>query len=121
LVLPAGVDQAGIVSRRERHDTALREYRRVCPDPPADQLAASRDVNRMVAAAINAARVLARAGCVKGAGSLLPTDDGVASLSSAPWGRHGKGYAREKVARDMGAADAATFGTRSAIEDFCYS
>jgi hypothetical protein len=36
------------------HDAALREYRRVCPDAPADQFAASRDVNRMVAAAINA-------------------------------------------------------------------
>jgi hypothetical protein len=36
------------------HDAALREYRRVCSDAPADQLAASREVNRMAAAAINA-------------------------------------------------------------------
>jgi hypothetical protein len=41
-------------SEGECCDAALREYRRVCPDAPADQLAASRDVNRMVAAAINA-------------------------------------------------------------------
>jgi hypothetical protein len=40
-------------SEGECCDAALREYRRVCPDAPADQLAASRDVNRMVAAAIN--------------------------------------------------------------------
>jgi hypothetical protein len=38
-------------SQGECHDAALREYRRVCPDPPADQFAASREVNRMVAAA----------------------------------------------------------------------
>ena len=36
------------------HDAALREYRRIFPDAPPDQLAASREVNRMVAAAINA-------------------------------------------------------------------
>ena len=41
-------------SQGECHDAALREYRRVCPDAPADQLAASREVNRMIAAAINA-------------------------------------------------------------------
>jgi hypothetical protein len=41
-------------SEGECHDAALREYRRVCHDAPADPLAASRDVNRMVAAAINA-------------------------------------------------------------------
>jgi hypothetical protein len=41
-------------SEGECCDAALREYRRVCPDAPADQIAASRDVNRMVAAAINA-------------------------------------------------------------------
>jgi hypothetical protein len=41
-------------SEGECCDAALREYRRLCPDGPADQLAASRDVNRMVAAAINA-------------------------------------------------------------------
>jgi hypothetical protein len=36
------------------HDAALRECRRVWPHAPTDQLAASREVNRMVAAAINA-------------------------------------------------------------------
>jgi hypothetical protein len=41
-------------SQGERHDAALREYRRLCPDAPTDQLAASREMNRMVAAAINA-------------------------------------------------------------------
>jgi hypothetical protein len=41
-------------SQGECCDAALREYRRVCPDAPADQLDASREVNRMVAAAINA-------------------------------------------------------------------
>src|ERR1700730_5344313 len=41
-------------SQGECCDAALPEYRRLCPDPPPDQLAASRDVNRMVAAAINA-------------------------------------------------------------------
>jgi hypothetical protein len=41
-------------SQGESHDAGLREYRRVCPDAPTDQLTASRDVNRMVAAAINA-------------------------------------------------------------------
>src|SRR5260370_117329 len=41
-------------SQGECHDAALREYRRVCSDAPADQLAASQDLNRMVAAAINA-------------------------------------------------------------------
>jgi hypothetical protein len=35
-------------------DAAMAEYRRLCPDAPADQLAASREVNRMIAAAINA-------------------------------------------------------------------
>ena len=39
-------------SQGECHDAALREYRRICPDAPADQLAASGQVNRMVAAAI---------------------------------------------------------------------
>jgi hypothetical protein len=41
-------------SQGECCDAALREYRRICPDAPADQLAASREVNRIVAAAINA-------------------------------------------------------------------
>jgi hypothetical protein len=41
-------------SEGECCDAALREYRRLCPDGPADQLAASGQVNRMVAAAINA-------------------------------------------------------------------
>jgi len=41
-------------SEGECHDAALREYRRVCPDASANQLAASREVNRMVAAVINA-------------------------------------------------------------------
>src|SRR3982074_2434950 len=41
-------------SEGECCDAALREYRRVCPDAPADPLAAWREVNRMVAAAINA-------------------------------------------------------------------
>jgi hypothetical protein len=44
----------GGATQGECHDAALREYRRVCPDAPADQLAASRDINRMIAAAINA-------------------------------------------------------------------
>jgi hypothetical protein len=41
-------------SQGECHDAALREYRRLCPDAPADDLAASGEVNRMIAAAINA-------------------------------------------------------------------
>jgi hypothetical protein len=41
-------------SQGECHDAALREYRRLCPDGPADDLAASGEVNRMIAAAINA-------------------------------------------------------------------
>ena len=43
-------------SQGECHDAALREYRRICPDAPADQLAASGQVNRMVAAAIKLTR-----------------------------------------------------------------
>jgi hypothetical protein len=41
-------------SQGECCDAAMAEYRRVCADAPADQLAASREVNRMIAAAINA-------------------------------------------------------------------
>jgi len=41
-------------SQGECHDAALEEYRRLCHDAPADQRAASGQVNRMVAAAINA-------------------------------------------------------------------
>jgi hypothetical protein len=41
-------------SQGECYDAALREYRRLCPDVPADDLAASSEVNRMIAAAINA-------------------------------------------------------------------
>jgi hypothetical protein len=41
-------------TKGECHDEAVREYRRVCPDAPVDQIGASREANRMVAAAINA-------------------------------------------------------------------
>jgi hypothetical protein len=41
-------------SQGECCDAAIAKYRRVCPDAPADRLAASREVNRMIAAAINA-------------------------------------------------------------------
>ena len=46
--------RAGASSEGECHDAALWEYRRICSDAPADQLAASGQVHRMVAAAINA-------------------------------------------------------------------
>src|SRR5258707_1052680 len=39
------------------YDAALREYRRLCPDGPTDQRAASREVNRMGAPAISTASV----------------------------------------------------------------
>ena len=41
-------------SHLECCDAALAEYRRLCPDAPADDRAASGEVNRMIAAAINA-------------------------------------------------------------------
>jgi len=43
-----------VASHLECCDAALAEYRRLCPDAPTDQRAASGQVNRMVAAAINA-------------------------------------------------------------------
>jgi hypothetical protein len=41
-------------SHGECCDAAMQEYRRVYPDAPADQRAASHEVNSMIAAAINA-------------------------------------------------------------------